>query len=172
MNEQHTGEGGNMDEDEGTAIVHRVAEAWLDENDLVPLALIAIELGEPVELVADRLRDVVRLDDVGMRVVPAAAARQFFFARAEQEARMADQARRIEQGLEPSPIPIGVPAQEGSTPLESLMAGDRSYVSPQEEFGRIPKPNFVAEEIEAGERRLAAAQAEAESKKAARQEKA
>jgi hypothetical protein len=36
------------------------------------------------------------------------------------------------------------------------------------EFGRIPKSNFLAEAIEQGERQLAAAQAEAESKKAAR----
>ena len=33
------------------------------------------------------------------------------------------------------------------------MAGDPSYVSPAEEFGQRPKPNFLVEQLEAGQRR-------------------
>lgn len=150
---------------EGRELARRAARAWLAENESVPLALIALEVGEPVEEVADRLGDVVQLDDVGMRTVPAAAAREFFAARAEQTARMEDQSRRLLEALDAPPVPAGIPAQEGATPFESLMAGDRSYVSPAEEFGQRPKPNFLAEELEAGARQQAAARAEIEARK-------
>jgi hypothetical protein len=119
----------------------------------------ALEVGEPVELVADYLGDAVQLDDLGMRTVPAAAAREFLAGRAEQAARIADQARR--QTVGPAPVAVGVPAQSGSTPLESLMAAESHYETPAEEFGRIPKPNFLVEELEAGARQQAAAQAAA-----------
>jgi hypothetical protein len=160
-----------MDEDinEGAEVAHRAARQWLDENELVPLALIALEVDEPVELVADRLGDAVRLDDVGMRTIPAAVAREFLAGRAEQAARMEDQARRLQESLESLPVPAGLPAQEGLTPLESLMSADPAYSTPYDEFGGRERPNFLAEELEAGARRLAAAQAEAASKKAARE---
>ena len=78
-----------MDEaSEGAEIARRAARQWLDENQLVPLALIALEVGEPMELVAHRFGDAVVLDDIGMRAVPAAVAREFFAARAEQTGRM------------------------------------------------------------------------------------
>jgi hypothetical protein len=45
----------------------RVAREWLNEGtELIPLALIALEADEPIELVADRLGEAVQLDDVGM----------------------------------------------------------------------------------------------------------
>jgi hypothetical protein len=49
------------------------------------------------ELDADLLGDDVVLDDVGMRAIPAEAARQFFAERAEQTARMDAQSRRLQE---------------------------------------------------------------------------
>lgn len=74
---------------------------------LVPLVLIAVEVDEPVEHVVDRFSDEIVLDDVGMRAIPAAAARQFLTERAEQTARMEEQSRRIqeEMALMPRPRP-------------------------------------------------------------------
>jgi hypothetical protein len=69
------------------------AEQEFVHEELVPLVLIAAEVGEPVELVVHRFGDDVQLDDVGMRVVSAAVARRFFTALAEQEARMQEQHR-------------------------------------------------------------------------------
>jgi hypothetical protein len=51
------------------------------------------------------------------------------------------------------PVGVGVPALEDGTAYESLLAPEA--VSPQEEFGR-PRPNFLVEELEAGQRRQAA----------------
>jgi hypothetical protein len=45
------------------------------------------------------------------------------------------------------------------------MAADSTYMTPATEFGRIPKPNFLAEELEAGARQQAAARAEIEARK-------
>jgi hypothetical protein len=75
----------------------------------------------------------------------------------------------VSQIVQPD-VAVGVPAQEGSTPFESLMNGDRSYVSLSEEFGGRPKPRFLEEELEAGARQQAAARAEIEARKAAREE--
>lgn len=68
-----------------------------------------------------------------------------------------------------APVPAGIPALEHGSAMESLMANDPGYQTPAEEFGR-PRPNFLAEELEAGARQLAAAQAEAAAKKPAREE--
>ena len=136
-------------------------------EELVPLVLIGAEVDEPIELVADRFGDAVQLDDVGMRAVPAAAAaREFFAARAEQTARMEDQSRRLQEAHTPSPVVGGVPAlSDDAAPFESLMASECSHISPAEEFGQRPKPNFLAEELEAGARQQAAARAEIEDRK-------
>jgi hypothetical protein len=45
------------------------------------------------------------------------------------------------------------------------MNGDRSYVSPGEEFGQRPKPNFLVEELEAGQRRQLAERAAIKERK-------
>jgi hypothetical protein len=165
----------NIEPNQGRELVHRAAKAWMREAEaeaefeLVPLVLIAAEVDEPIELVADRLGDAVQLDDVGMRAVPAEVVRQFLTERAEQTARMEEQFRRLQEAHKPSPVAVGVPAQEGSTPLESLMANDADYVTPRDEFAGRPKPRFLEEELEEGARQLAAAQAEIEARKAARE---
>lgn len=93
-------------------------------------------------------------------------ARQFFTERAEQTARMAAQSRRLQEAYTPSPVGRGVPAlSDDASPFESLMASERSHISPAEEFGQRPKPNFLAEELEAGARQQAAARAEIEDGK-------
>jgi hypothetical protein len=52
--------------------------------------------------------------------------------------------------------------------IPGVAHGQRSRLQTvAEEFGR-PRPNFLAEALEAGQRQQAAAQAEAESKKATR----
>ena len=51
--------------------------------ELVPVALIAVEVGETPDGIAHRFADVLVLDDVGIRAVPVDAARRFFAERAE-----------------------------------------------------------------------------------------
>jgi hypothetical protein len=46
------------------------------------------------------------------------------------------------------------PALEGATAYETMMSA--SGTTPAEEFGSRPRPNFLAEELEEGQRRQAA----------------
>ena len=101
-----------------------------------------------------------------MRAVPAEVVREFLTERAEQTAPRRGAVRRLQEAHKPSPVGGGVPTLENASPSTSLTNGDRSYVSPTEEFGQRPKPDFLVEEIEEGARQQAAARAEAESKKA------
>jgi hypothetical protein len=92
--------------------------------------------------------------------------RQFLTERAEQTARMQEQSRRLQEAHKPSPVFGGVPAlSDDASPFESLMNGDASYPTPQAEFGQRPKPNFLAEELEAGQRKLAAERAAIKERK-------
>ena len=78
--------------------------------------------------------------------------------REEEETRTA--ALRAELAARRDPIPAGLPAVEGLSAFESLVAAG-GVVTPTQEFGR-PKPNFVVEEIEAGRKQAAELRAEAE----------
>ena len=66
--------------------------------------------------------------------------------REERERLARIEAERAERAVAVAPSGGGVPAMEGSTPLADLMAA--GSVSPQEEFSRRPKVNWVAEELE------------------------
>lgn len=127
----------------------------LPESDLIPLALIAAEIGEGVDRLALRFGEEVTVDDVGMRAVSASAAREFFTERAEQKARQEEAARRRREERRPTDRrPAGLPAPEGAeTGVEALMMSDK-WVSPADEFGR-PAPNFLDEELVAGRRAAA-----------------
>jgi hypothetical protein len=81
-----------------------------EDFDLVPVALLSIEVGEPIEEVLHRLGEAVQLDDVGMRAVPADVARQFFAELADQAARQQEQSRRLQKmAADTSPVIRGIP---------------------------------------------------------------
>lgn len=130
----------------------------VDRPDLVPIALIALEIGGSVDRLVRRFGAEVVVDDVGMRAVPAETARRFFAERAEREARIAEaNAQRPKASV---PVPAGVPAVEGAqTGFESLVA-QPGYTTPAEEFGR-PRPNLLDEELAEGRRRTAEAKEKA-----------
>lgn len=104
----------------------------------------------------DLLRPSIRRED----------ARRLVQERREWERSSAEEARRRQESLEGPPVPAGIPAQEGSTPFEAMVAADASYASPQAEFGGRPRPRLLEEAIEAGARQQAAARAETAARKA------
>jgi hypothetical protein len=154
----------HIEPNEGAELVHRAARAWVYEAEasfeLVPVVLIALEVDEPVELVADRLGDAVQLDDIGMRAVRSLTARAFLAGRAEQAARMEDQARALQEGHVPSPVAVGVPSIEGMSAAESLMSAP-GYTTLKEEYG-LPTPTFLDDMLAEGRRADADKRAEAE----------
>ena len=95
----------------------------------------------------------------------ALGARRLIAAR-RREAELASEkaARRSEKLATPHRVGGGVPAIEGASPFESMVAAG-GVVMPSEEFaGGRPKPRFLEEEIEAGEKHLAEKKREAEAK--------
>jgi hypothetical protein len=67
-----------------------------------------------------------------------------------------------------APVSVGVPALDGASPFESLMAAG-VVVTPQQEFGRRPRPNFLAEELAAGRKQAADERAERDAVERAKQ---
>jgi hypothetical protein len=139
--------------------------------------VIAIEIGQSVDQVAHRFRDVVVLDDVGMRSVPADAARRFFTTRAEWKARHEEKARKRTEELArktAKPAVVGAPAQEGATPFESMMAAEATsgtYTTPKAEFGPgwgNPTRELMDEQFAQGQKELAERRARAKERAAQR----
>jgi hypothetical protein len=129
----------------------------------VPLSHLRLDIDEPISgwPVFFRERNIeVAPDDLGRPSVPRRVLGELLAEREEQEARLA--AQRAEQAAaREAPVPAGVPALEGASPFESLVAAG-GVVTPAQEFGRRPKPNFLDEELAAGRRRAAEQRAEAE----------
>jgi hypothetical protein len=139
---------------EGAELATRLARQWVHEAEaefeLVPLVLIALELGEPVEMVADHLGDAVQLDDLGMRAVPAAEAKEFIAARRAQTRRIEDQDRRLQEAQAPPPVAVGVPSVENMDAHAALMAAP-GFTTVKEEFG-LPSPTFLEDALAEGQR--------------------
>jgi hypothetical protein len=100
-----------------------------DPIELMPVALIAVEVGETPDAVAHRFREVLVLDDIGMRAVAVDVARRFFAERAEQAAeirrRQAESMRRLKEQEAKRPKVRAIPAPAGA-PIGSALAVLRS----------------------------------------------
>jgi hypothetical protein len=62
----------------------------------------------------------------------------------DREARLLEEAS--ETATLKQPVPVGVPAQEGMSAAESMMAAP-GYVSARDEFEQFPRPRFLDEEF-------------------------
>jgi hypothetical protein len=125
----------------------------------VPVSHLSLDIPEPITGWAAYFaaRNITVLPDAAGR--PSVARRvvaDLIDEQGEREARLAEQAAQKVVASQPVQ-PAGVPALEGNSPYESMMAA--GGVSPAEEFGR-PRPDFLGDELAAG-RRHVAEQAEA-----------
>jgi hypothetical protein len=137
---------------------------------LIPLSVLALDpdvFGErtPSEWVR-LLPDEIFEDDFGRLCVTATTALALADEHREQKAKRAEAAARRAAQRRPQPVPAGVPAQEGLEAFETMMA-EPTYATPRDEFGR-PSPDFLTDELEAGRRAAAEAEARAKSRAAAR----
>jgi hypothetical protein len=92
--------------------------------ELVPLGLVADELAmSRGEFEYRHAADVVR-DDIGLRCVPAAVARRIITERDEGEARRLEDIRRRDAEAEAQwRPPVGIPAVDGLSAVETVLAG-------------------------------------------------
>ena len=92
--------------------------------ELVPIVLIAAEVGETTGAVAHRFREVLVLDDIGMRAVTVDVARRFFAERAEwateNQRQQAERMRRLKEQEAKRPKVRGITAPAGA-PLGSAL---------------------------------------------------
>jgi hypothetical protein len=63
----------------------------------------------------------------------------------EREARLAEDAANAATLKQPVPV-VGIPAREGLSAHENMMAQD-GYMSLRDEFERVPRPSFLDEEF-------------------------
>jgi hypothetical protein len=119
----------------------------------VPLSYLSLDLDEPITgwLRFFEERGVMIMDDaVGRPSVARHVLADLLDEQREREARLAEEApATLEQ-----PVPVGIPALEGSTAYETMMSA--AGTSPVEEFGQWAKPRFLQEALEEGQRRQAA----------------
>jgi hypothetical protein len=108
-------------------------------------------------------------DDLGRPSVPREVLGELLRERREREAEQAALQSELDE-LVAFKVPAGVPAQEGSTPFESMVAGDPHYQSVHDEFAGRPKPAFLEEELARGrQHQLAEAEVARRRKEKAKQ---
>ena len=125
---------------------------------LVPVSHLGLDLDVPIggweRFLSEQGIDV-QADDLGRPAI----ARSVFGALVREQASMrkllseraalrAAEAAEIERRTR---VPVGIPAQEGLSALETVMAAP-DYQSPRDEFGN-PRVNWIAELIEGDARR-------------------
>ena len=125
---------------------------------LVPVSHLGLDIGEPIGGFRSMLDahgiDVVE-DDIGRPSISRDDLGQLLAERREREALLvADAARRAAEREAKRPVVVGVPAVEGATPYESMLAAT-GFVTPDQEFGGREPPRFLEEQLEAGAKALA-----------------
>ena len=122
----------------------------------IPISHLSLDVSEPVvgwmEFFEERYITVMD-DSLGR---PSVARHVLGDLIAEQRAREARLAEEAAKAATLEPVPVGIPALEGSTAYETMMSAAGAGTSPAEEFGRWAKPRFLEEALEEGQRRQAA----------------
>jgi hypothetical protein len=156
----------DIEPNEGRELVHRVAKEWVREAELIPVRHLSLDVTEPIagwEL--DLLERGVEIvdDDLGRPCVHRQVLGDLLREEREHLAKIAAEGAAVAV----VPVPAGLPALEGGSAMASIMANDPGYQTVAEEFGR-PKPNFLAEELEAGARQQLAERAAIKERKKTR----
>ena len=149
---------------EGAEVARRLAKQWVHEAELIPLSVLSLDYPEPLggwETMLEARGIELVSDDLHRLSIAREDARALVEEQREWERESAEKARRRQESLEGLPVPAGIPAIERGSAMETIMANDPGYQSPQSEFGRILKPNFLprssmqeAEQTPPRERRL------------------
>lgn len=148
-------------------IEERVEQTGCDCCSTIPISYLALDLHAPFggweALFASRGVEVVT-DDLGRPAIPRAALGELIAEReATKAAQRAESERQRKQAAQKKRVVVGVPAQEGMSAYESMVAAT-GLVTPEDEWGRA-KPRFLEEHIEAGAKDLARRRAETAEKK-------
>jgi hypothetical protein len=114
----------------------------------IPLSYLNLDLDEPIEgwLRFFEERYITVMDDsLGRPSVARHVLGDLIAEQRAREARLAEEAAANASTLK-EPVPVGIPAREGLSAHENMMAQD-GYTSLREEFERFPRPSFLDEEF-------------------------
>ena len=125
----------------------------------IPISHLQLEIEMPIsgswQPIFDELEIRVLTDTAGRPAITNLAARKLFAAFKRQDEIAAERSDlRVKKLAAKHPVPVGagLPMVEGATPFESMVAAG-GVVSPQAEFGSgRERPNFLREELAAGQR--------------------
>jgi hypothetical protein len=129
----------------------------------IPISHLALDVAEPLEgwVSFFAAKDIeVASDHLGRPSVGRHILARLLDEQRERRARLTEEAAQRAARMT-APVPVGVPAVEGASALQSMMAAP-GYTSLHDELGR-PKPNFLDEMLAQGRRQQAAARAEREA---------
>lgn len=105
----------------------------------------------------------VLVDPAGRPAISTLAVRKILRERKRQAELTAESHERLFAELDRMrPRGGGVPAVEGMTPFESMVAAG-GIITPEQEFGGRERPNWIRDELEAGARQRAEEKREAEA---------
>ena len=152
---------------ENTMEQHDSTEAPLcDACRRIPISHLALDVPEPLESWASffEARNVQVFDDaIGRPSVPRYVLGDLIAEQRARDARLAEETAKAATREEP--VPVGIPALEGSTAYETMMSA--AGTSPVEEFGQWAKPSFLEEALAEGQRHQAAERAAVRRRKEA-----
>jgi hypothetical protein len=134
---------------ENTMEQHDSTEAPLcDACRRIPISHLALDVSEPLVGWAAffEARDVQVFDDaIGRPSVARYVLGDLIAEQRARDARLAEEAANAATLNQPVPV-VGIPAREGLSAHENMMAQD-GYTSPRDEFERFPRPSFLDEEF-------------------------
>jgi hypothetical protein len=167
--DQEVGMDKNTEPNEGADVGRRLAKQWLNEGaESIPLSHLALDHPEPLDgwepLLQARGIELLE-DDLRRPAIRREDARRLAEERREWERESVEKANQLQESLERPPVPAGIPALENGSAMESLMAHDPGYRTVAEEFGQRPRPDFLAELLEEGQRRQLAERAAIKERK-------
>ena len=125
---------------------------------LVTIAALLLEPGlidgDSVDQIAHRLGGEVMLDDLGRRCLSRATARRLVEERREREQRVAEERRKRLEERQPRPAPAaGLPAIEGMSAFETMLAADEDDREPSVHEQLLQGEFATSRQVERAKRR-------------------
>ena len=114
----------------------------------VPVSHLALDVSEPLvgwEAFFAAKGIEVASDHLGRPSVARYVLSDLLDEQREREARLTEEAANAATLNQPVPV-VGIPAREGLSAHENMMAQD-GYMSLRDEFERFPRPSFLDEEF-------------------------
>jgi len=140
-----------------TQAIDQVEPMVCDHCSTIPVSHLSLDLNAPtvgwaISLEGRGIQLVT--DDLGRQAISRADFAGLIAEQSDRERRSVEEARRRAEEAQKRPVVVGVPAVEGASARESMLAA-AGLVTPDQEFGRREAPRLLEEALDAGAKALA-----------------